>query len=86
MMTDNMNIMTALSSTIRKIESVEILTILPIHWCICNINSYKIMFLAPYSMTKLFEFREEWSAWICVRFFTSCGNRIIKFEFSRIVC
>ena len=21
---------------------------------------------------------EQWSAWICVRFFTSCGNRIMK--------
>ena len=53
-----MNIMTALYSTSRKIESVVILAVLSIHWCTCEINSYKIMFLTPYSMTKLFEFRE----------------------------
>ena len=42
-----------------KIEPVEIQTVLSIHWCTCEINSYKIMFLnAPYSMTKLFEFQE----------------------------
>ena len=58
MMTDNMNIMTALYSTSSKIEPVEILTVLSIHWCTCEINSYKIMFLAPYSVTKLFEFHE----------------------------
>ena len=58
MMTDNMNIMTALYSTSRKLEPVEIQTVLSIHWCICEINSYKIMFLAPYSVTKLFEFQE----------------------------
>ena len=37
---------------------VQILTVLSIHWCTCEINSYKIMFIAPYSMTKLFEFQE----------------------------
>ena len=58
MMTDNMNIMTALYSTSREIEPVEILTVLSIHWCTCEINSYKIMFFNPYSMTKLFEFQE----------------------------
>ena len=58
MMTDNMNMMKALYSTSRKIESVEILAVLSIHWCTSEINSYNIMFLAPYSMTKLFEFQE----------------------------
>ena len=91
-MADDMNIMTALYSASREIESVEILTILSNHWCACEINSYKIMFLAaPYSMTKLLNSERvksvaQWSVWICVRFFTTCGNRIIKFEFSRIVC
>ena len=59
MMTDNMNIMTALYGISRKIEPVEILTILSIHWCTSEINSYKIMFLAPYFMAKQFEFRER---------------------------
>ena len=58
MMTGNMNIMTALYSTSRKVEPVEILAVLSIHWCTCDINSYKIMFLTPYSMKKLFEFQE----------------------------
>ena len=58
MMTDNMNIMTALYSTSRKIKSVEILTVLSIHWCTCEINCHKIMSLAPYSVTKMFEFQE----------------------------
>ena len=58
MMTGNMNIMMALYSTSRKIEPVEILAVLSIHWCICEINSYKIMFLAPYYVTKLFRFQE----------------------------
>ena len=58
MMTDNMNIKPALYSTSSKIESVEILAVLSIHWCTCEINSYKIMFLAPYTMTKLFESQE----------------------------
>ena len=58
MMTVNMNIFTALYSTSKKIESVEILAVLSIHWCTCEINTYDIMFLTPYSMTKLFEFRE----------------------------
>ena len=53
-----MNIMTAVYSTSRKIESVEILAVLSIYWCTCEVDSYKIMFLAPYSMTKLFEFQE----------------------------
>ena len=57
MMTDNMNIMTALYCTSRKIESVEVLAILSLHWCTCEVNSYKIMFLVRYSMTKLFEFQ-----------------------------
>ena len=50
-----MNITMALYSTSRKIEAVEILTVLSIHWCAC---SFKIMFLAPYPVTKLFEFQE----------------------------
>ena len=57
-MTDNMNIMTALYCTDRKIVSVEILAVLSVHCCTCEINSYKIMFLAPYSVAKLFEFQE----------------------------
>ena len=57
MIIDNMY-MTALHSTSMKIEPVEILTVLSIHWCTCEIKSYKIMFLAPYSVTKLFEFQE----------------------------
>ena len=48
----------ALYSTSRKIEMVEILAVLSIHWCTCEVDSYKIMFLAPYPMTKLFEFYE----------------------------
>ena len=93
MMTDNMNIMTALYSTSRKIESFEIWAVLSIHWCTCEINSYKIMFLAAYSVTKEIYHYSKWDTslaqspgWICVRFFMSCGNRILKFEFSRIVC
>ena len=58
-MTDNMNIMTALYSTSRIIELVEVLAVLSIYWCTCEVNSYKIMFLiAPYSMAKLVEFQE----------------------------
>ena len=54
-----MNIMTALYSTSRKIEPVEVLMVLSTQWCTCQVNSYKIMFLiAPYSVTKLFEFQE----------------------------
>ena len=45
-MTDNMNIMTDLYSTSSKIESVEIMAVLSIHLCTCEINSYKRMFLA----------------------------------------
>ena len=57
MMTDNMNIMTVLYSTSRKIEPVEIMAV---RWCTCEVNSYKIMFLiAPYSAPKLFEFQER---------------------------
>ena len=59
MMTNNMNIMTALYSASREIEPVEILTVLSIHWCTCEVNSYTIMSLiAPHSVTKLFEFQE----------------------------
>ena len=58
MMADNMNIMTALYITSRKIEPVEILMLLFIHWCTCETNSCKIMFPAPYCMTKLVEFQE----------------------------
>ena len=53
-----MNITMALYSISRKIEPVEILAVLSIHWCTCEVNSYKIMFLAPYPVTKLFEFQE----------------------------
>ena len=60
-MTDNMNIMTALYSTSREIEPDEVLAVLSIHWCTCEVNSYKIMFLiAPFSVTKLFEFQERY--------------------------
>ena len=48
----------ALYSTSRKIEPVENLAVLSIHWCTCEVNSYKIMFLTPYPVTKLFEFQE----------------------------
>ena len=58
MMAENMNIMTALYSTSSKIQSVEIPAVLSIHWCTCDINSYKIVFLTPYPVTKLFEFQE----------------------------
>ena len=59
MMTDNMNIMAALYSTSREIESVKIMAVLSIHWCTCEINSYEIIFLTlPYSVTKLLEFLE----------------------------
>ena len=53
-----MNITMALYSISRKIEPVEILAVLSIHWCTYEVNSYKIMFLAPYPVTKLFEFQE----------------------------
>ena len=53
-----MNITMSLYSTSTKIVLVEILTILSIHWCTCEVNSYKIMFLPPYPLTKLFEFQE----------------------------
>ena len=48
----------ALYSTSRKIETGEILAVLSIHWSACEVDSYKIMFLAPYHMIKLFEFQE----------------------------
>ena len=58
-MTHDMNIMTSLYSASREIEPVEILAILSIHWCSCEIDGYKIMFLAaPYSMTNLLGFRD----------------------------
>ena len=89
-MTDNMNIMTTLYSTIREIESVEILPVLPIHWCTCEINSYKIVSLiAPYSVTKLFEFQEGYitSAMVSV---DMCEIIYVLWEqdnkVSRIVC
>ena len=48
-----------LYSTSREIESTEILAVLSIHWCACEINSYKMMFLiASYFMAEHFEFRE----------------------------
>ena len=53
-----MNITMALYSTSRKREPAEILAVLSIHWCTCEVNSYKIIFLAPYPVTKLFEFQE----------------------------
>ena len=59
MMTDDVNIMTALYSASGVIEPVEILPVLSIHLRTCEVNSYKIMFLiATYFMTELFEFRE----------------------------
>ena len=48
----------ALYSTSWEIEPIEILAILSIRWCTCEIDSYKIMFLAPYSMIKLFELQD----------------------------
>ena len=53
-----MNIPMALYCSSREIEPVEILTVLSIHWCTCEINSYKIMILVPYPVTKLLEFQE----------------------------
>ena len=38
-----------------EIESIEILTVLSICQCTCEINSYKVVLSTPYSMTKLFE-------------------------------
>ena len=58
MMTDNMNIMTDLYSTSREIKPVDVLAVLSIHWCTCEINSYHIMIIAPYFVRKLFEFQE----------------------------
>ena len=52
MVTDNMNIMTSLYSTIREIELVEVLAVVSIHWCTCEVSSFKIMFLDPYSVRK----------------------------------
>ena len=86
-----MNITMALYSTSRKIEPVELLAVLSIHWCICKVDSYKIMFFAPYTMTKLFEFQEGYiiSTMVSVdmcEILRVLWGRIIKFEFSRIVC
>ena len=53
-----MNITMALYSTSRKITTVEILAVLSIHWCTCEINSYIIVFLAPDPVAKPFEFQE----------------------------
>ena len=53
-----MNITMALYNSSRKMETVEILTVLSIHWCACEVDSNKIMFLAPYPVAKLFEFQE----------------------------
>ena len=52
------SMISALYSTSRKIEPAEILAVLSIHWCTCKVNIYKIMILAPYAVTKLFEFQE----------------------------
>ena len=40
--------------------SIEILTVFSIRWCTREINSYKVVFFTPYSMTKLFEFQEKY--------------------------
>ena len=53
-----MNIAVALYSNGRKIETVEIRAVLSIHCCTCEVDSYNIVFLAPYRMAKLFEFQE----------------------------
>ena len=53
-----MNITMALYRTSREIEPVEIMTVLSIHWCTCESYSYKIIIIAPYPVTKLFEFQE----------------------------
>ena len=83
------SMMRALYNASRKLESVEILTILSIQWCACEINSYEIMFLAaPYSMTKLFEFREGYITRTMVSV-DMCEMLYIlweQFEFSRTVC
>ena len=48
---------TSLFTTNRNKSLMKMLNML-IHWCTCEIDSYKIMFLPPYSVTKLFEFQE----------------------------
>ena len=53
-----MNITKALYSTSSKIEPVEILTVLSIHWCACEVDSHQIMFLATYPVTNLFKFQD----------------------------
>ena len=49
-----------LHSNGRKIESVEILSVLPIHRYTCEIDGLEIMIvtITPYSVKKLFEFSE----------------------------
>ena len=56
-----MNIMEALYSNSREIEPVEVLSQLSINWCTCDVNSNKIMFPVPYSVTKLFESQEGYT-------------------------
>ena len=50
-----MNTTMTLNSTSRKIENRMVLSI---HLCTCEVDSYKIVFLTPYSMAKPFEFQE----------------------------
>ena len=82
-----MNITIALYSTSRKIETVEILAVLSIHWCTCEVNSYKSMFLAPYPATKLFEYQEGYitSTMVSVDMGEIIHVLWEQFEFSRIV-
>ena len=54
----NLQFTMVLYSTSREIEPIEILAVLSIHWCACEVNSYKIMFLVLYSMINLLEFQE----------------------------
>ena len=47
----------------RKIESIEVLAILSIHWCTRQVDGHEIMTnttnTAPYSMANLLELRER---------------------------
>ena len=56
-----MNTAKALYSNNREIDPIEILTILSIRWCTCEINSYKVVLLTPYLMAKQFELQEGYT-------------------------
>ena len=85
MMTGNMNIMTDLYNTGTKIEPVEVVKVLSIHWCTSEVNSYKIMFLTPYSVSKLFDFQVGYitSAMVSV---DMCEIHLVLWEQGNKVC